>query len=525
MQSTTAIVSTLALLVGSAAALAQAPVGPAELPKTAEKATEKPVEKNSDKADATPQPIRIVADAETTKEDSVTINGKLVPYRVHVGTQPVWDAENKPIASVFYTYYERTDVTDPARRPLLISFNGGPGSASVWMHLAYTGPRMLRIDDEGFPIQPYGIVENPHSILDVADIVFVDPVNTGFSRILEKADRSNFFGVDQDINYLSQWIRGFVTRKGRWLSPKYLIGESYGTTRVAGLAARLQDTQWMYLNGVILVSPTSLGIAREGPVGKALTLPYFAATAWYHKALAPDLLAKDLDVLLPEVEAFTIDSLIPALARGGSLEPKRRDELIAAYARFAGLDPSVVREYNGAVPAGFFWKELLRKQGLTIGRLDSRYRGIDRQDSGTSPEFDAAMAAWNHAFAPAVNHYLREVLGYRTDLDYAIFGQVGPWPFDGDRTGEALRQAMGANPFLHVMVQSGYYDGATDYFSAKYTMWNMDPAGRFQERMTWKGYRSGHMMYLRKVDLATASADIRAFIARSTPKEGESARR
>lgn len=472
-----------------------------------------------------PTPITIVADAETTKEESVTVNSVSIPYRVHVGTQPVWDAENKPIAAVFYTYYERSDVTDRATRPLVISFNGGPGSASVWMHLAYTGPRMLRIDSEGFPIQPYGIQENPHSIIDVADIVFVDPVNTGFSRILGAADRSNFFGVAPDINYLSQWIGGFVTRHGRWLSPKYLIGESYGTTRVAGLAARLQETQWMYLNGVILVSPTSLGVAREGPVGRALTLPYFAATAWYHKALAPELLGKDLEALLPEVEAFTIDTLIPALARGGTLDAKRRAELVNTYARYAGLDPAVVREYNCAVPTGFFWKELLRKDGLTIGRLDSRYRGVDRQDAGTSPEFDPAMAAWNHAFAPAINHYLREALGYRTDLEYWIFGNVGPWPFDGDRTGESLRQAMGANPFLHVMVQSGYYDGATDYFGAKYTLWNMDPAGRFQDRMVWKGYRSGHMMYLRKEDLAKATDDIRAFIARSTVKDGESARR
>ena len=472
-----------------------------------------------------PQPIVVVPDGETVKEDSVTVNGQPVPYRVHVGTQPVWDVENKPIAAVFYTYYERSDVTDRAARPLVISFNGGPGSASVWMHLAYTGPRMLKIDGEGFPVQPYGIQENPHSILDVADIVFVDPVNTGFSRILGNADRANFFGVNQDINYLAQWISAFVTRQGRWLSPKYLIGESYGTTRVAGLASRLQEAEWMYLNGVILVSPTSLGIDRDGPVGRALTLPYFAATAWYHKVLAPDLQARDLEALLPEVEAFTVDTLIPSLARGGSLTAQRRDELVATYARFAGLDPTVVREYNCAVPTGFFWKELLRKQGLTIGRLDSRYRGVDRQDAGTSPEFDPAMAAWNHAFAPAINHYLREVLGYRTDLEYSIFGQVGPWPFDADRTGEALRQAMASNPFLHVMVQSGYFDGATDYFGAKYTLWNMDPAGRFQERMTWKGYRSGHMMYLRKEDLAKATDDIRAFIERSTPKPDQPAKR
>jgi carboxypeptidase C (cathepsin A) len=469
---------------------------------------------------AAPQPISVVTDASSSKEDTVTINGVNVPYRVTVGTQPVWDSDNKPIASVFYTYYERSDVTDKATRPLAISFNGGPGSASVWMHLAYTGPRILKIDDEGFPVQPYGIQENPHSILDVADIVYVDPVNTGFSRIIGSADRAQFFGVTEDVGYLAKWIGAFVTRNGRWLSPKYLIGESYGTTRVSGLAARLQESQWMYLNGVILVSPTDLGIERGGPIGRALTLPYFTATAWYHKALAPDLQQRDLEELLPEVERFTIDVLVPALIRGGSLEPERRESLVVDYARYSGLDPSVVRNHSCAVPTSFFWKELLREHSLTIGRLDSRYRGVDRQDAGSSPEFDPAMAAWNHAFAPAINHYLREVLGYGTDLQYWIFGQVSPWNSQTDRTGDALRSAMGSNPYLHVMVQSGYYDGATDYFSAKYTMWNMDPSGRFQDRMVWKGYRSGHMMYLRREDLAKANDDIREFIGDATPREG-----
>jgi carboxypeptidase C (cathepsin A) len=437
----------------------------------------------------------------------------------------VWDEDGEPIASVFYTFYERTDVTDRSVRPLVMSFNGGPGSASVWMHIAYTGPRLLKIDDEGFPVQPYGIQENPHSILDVADIVYVDPVNTGFSRILNEADRDQFFGVNEDISYLAGWLGTFVTRHDRWTSPKYLIGESYGTTRVSGLASRLQGSQWMYLNGVILVSPTSLGIDREGPVRSALYLPYYSATAWYHEVLPEDLQQRDLDELLPEVEAFTIDELLPALARGGSLAAERREALSERYARYSGLDVSAVRQYDMAVPTSFFWKELLRDQGLSIGRLDSRYRGTDRSESGTSPDHDPAMAAWNHAFAPAINHYFREVLGYETDLQYWIFGAVHPWNRDGDRTGRQLQQAMSQNPYLHVMVQSGYYDGGTDYFNAKYTMWNMDPAGRFQDRMTWKGYRSGHMMYLRKPDLSQANEDIRAFIASTIPAPGQPAKR
>ncbi len=481
---------------------------------------------------ATPPPapmpagaVKFPTDTVTRREGVATIKGQKIPYRVTVGTQPVWDEKGAPVASVFYTYYERTDIADKSTRPFVMSFNGGPGSASVWMHVAYTGPKLLRIDDEGFPVQPYGVQDNPHSILDVADIVYVDPVNTGFSRIIGDQKREQFFGVNEDIAYLARWLDAFVGRQGRWTSPKYLIGESYGTNRVSGLAQRLQGSHWMYLNGVVLVSPTDLGVKRDGPVGSALTLPYYAATAWYHKALAPDLQSKDLDQLLPEVEKFTVTELVPALVQAGSLDPARRTALIKQVAHYSGLKEEVVRQHSMAVPTSFFWKELLRDRGLTIGRLDSRYRGLDREDSGDSPDFDPALTSWNHAFAPAINAYLRDQLGWKTDLQYWLFGPVNPWNRTGDRTGADLQQAMGANPYLHVMVQSVYFDGGTPYFDAKYTIWNMDPSGRFQDRMTFKGYRSGHMMYLRQQDLATANEDIRQFIARTTPKAGQPAKR
>ena len=482
-------------------------------------------EAGSKKKDRDESNVEAVADDSTTTSASVKIGGVDVPYEVTTGTQPVWGSDGEPVASMFYTYYERSDVEDKSRRPLAISFNGGPGSASVWMHIAYTGPKLLKIDDEGYPVQPYGIQDNPDSILDVCDIVYVDPVNTGFSRILNDANRKQFFGVNEDVTYLAEWIATFITRQGRWTSPKFLIGESYGTTRCAGLAAELQGSQWMYLNGVVLVSPTGLGIDRDGPVRDALYLPYYAATAWFHEKLEPTLQQRDLAELLPEVEAFTLDELLPALARGGSLDAEARTALTQQYARYAGLKENVVRQYNMAVPTSFYWKELLRDEGLTVGRLDSRYRGADREDSGTRPDLDPALASWNHAFAPAINHYLRDVLGYETDLKYWVFGPVHPWNRDGDRTGSQLQRAMTQNPYLHVMVQSGYYDGGTDYFNAKYTMWNMDPAGRFQDRMVWKGYRSGHMMYLRKPDRKTSNQDIRDFIQMALPAAGEPAKR
>ncbi|WP_143960771.1 S10 family peptidase [Litoribacter populi] len=471
------------------------------------------------------QERQIEVESANTTNHEITIKGQRVPYSATAGTQPVWNEDGKPIASLFYTYYERTDVSDKATRPLVISFNGGPGSASIWMHIAYTGPVLLNMDDEGNPTQPYGTRSNPHSILDVADIVYVDPVNTGYSRIVDKeTDRKKFFGVNADIEYLSDWVNTFVTRQNRWASPKYLIGESYGTTRVAGMVNRLQNSHWMFFNGVILVSPTGLGIDRSGPVAAANYLPYYAATAWYHEALDADLQNQDLDDFLPEVEEFTINELIPAMVKGGYLEEERKRELAKKMSHYSGLSEKVILEHNLAVPTNFFWKELKREEGLTIGRLDSRYRGIDRQGTGDRPDHDPALTAWNHAFAPAMNHYVRNVLKFETDLTYNLFGPVHPWDRSGDRTGENLRSAMAQNPYLHLLVQSGYYDGGTDYFNAKYNLWQMDPSGKLKDRMDWKGYRSGHMMYLRAEDLETSNEDIRQFILQATPEKGAPAR-
>ena len=458
-------------------------------------------------------------------DHEITIKGAKVPYKTVTGMMPVWDTEGKVQAGVFFTYYERNDVKDRAARPLLISFNGGPGTSSLWMELGYTGPRILNIDDEGYPLQPYGLKDNPHSVLDVADVVYVDPVNTGFSRAVSKdIPTSRFFGVTADIKYLAEWINTFVSRMNRWASPKYLIGESYGTGRVSGLALELQNTHWMFVNGVILVSPTTLGIERGSVMGAALRLPYYAATAWYHKQLPADLQAKDLTEVLPEVEKFTIDELVPAMTRGGFLEESKKKEIAKKMARYAGISEQVILQNNLDVAMGLFWKELLRDEGYTVGRLDSRYKGIDKRDAGEQPDFNAELISWEHSFTPAINIYLREELKYKTDLKYYVFGPVQPWDRSGDKTGENLRLAMAENPFLHVLVQSGYYDGACDYFNAQYNMWQMDPSGKLKGRMSWEGYRSGHMMYLRRPDLETSNQSLRDFIKKTTPKPGQSAK-
>ncbi|WP_339840353.1 carboxypeptidase [uncultured Maribacter sp.] len=460
-------------------------------------------------------------DTVITTEHNATINGTTFSYTAQTGTQPVWDENAKPIASLHYTYYTRNNIKDRAARPLLISFNGGPGSGSVWMHLAYTGPRILKIDDEGYPVQPYGVNENPHSVLDIADIVYVNPVNTGYSRTIpasgKDVDREKFFGINADIKYLAEWLNTFVTRNNRWRSPKYIVGESYGGTRVMGLSLALQNQQWMYLNGVIMVSPADYKVIRNsGPVAEAINLPYFTAAAWHHKALPQALQSQDLLDILPESEAYTINQLIPALAKGGFLDASEKDAVADKMAYYSGLKKQDILEQNLTVPTSFFWKNLLKdKNGYTIGRLDSRYLGIDKQLAGMQPDYNSELTSWLHSFTPAINYYLQEELNFKTDVKYNMFGPVHPWNNDDDNTREDLRQAMAQNPYLNVMIQSGYYDGATTYFNAKYTMWQVDPSGRMKDRFSFKGYRSGHMMYLRREDLKTANDDIRDFIKRT----------
>ncbi|MCM4158738.1 carboxypeptidase [Antarcticibacterium flavum] len=475
------------------------------------------------------QNVKLPVDTTVVTSHSVSIKGKNINYTATTGTQPVYNENGEAVASLFYTYYKRSGIQNTENRPLVISFNGGPGSASVWMHLAYTGPRVLKIDDEGFPVQPYGVKANPHSILDIADIVYVNPVNTGYSRLIEegdkKQDRKDFFGVQADIKYLAGWINTFVTRNNRWLSPKYLIGESYGTTRVSGLALELQNSHWMYLNGVILVSPTEIGIERGGPVEVANRLPYFAAAAWYHNKLPATHQNKDLDELLPEVEEYAINTVLPALVKGGFTDAATKQEVASQMAQYSGISEKVLLQNNLAVPFRYFWKELLREDGgYTVGRLDSRYLGIDAKEAGDSPDYNSELTSWLHSFTPAINYYLQEELNFKTDLRYYMFGPVHPWDRSGDNTGENLRQAMAQNPNLDVLIQAGYFDGATTYFNAKYTMWQLDQSGKMQDRISFKGYRSGHMMYLRAEDLKNANDDIREFIENNLPKEGQSAK-
>ena len=470
--------------------------------------------------------VHLPIDTMIVKNLSGTFNGKKINYKATTGMQPVFDASGKPNATLHYTYYQSTDHKDAATRPLLISFNGGPGSASVWMHIAYTGPVLLQVDDEGFPIQPYGIRENPHSVLDVADLLYVNPVNTGFSRMVpmdgDGVKRETFFGINADIKYLAQWIQTFVSRHNRWLSPKYLIGESYGGTRVSGLAHQLQSSHWMYLNGVILVSPADYKyFESDAPISEALHLPYFTASAWYHKKLTPVLQNLPLKEVLKRSENYTLKHYMTAITRVGSLNSSERSNIADSVAFYTGIDKNDILQGNLIISKNFFWKALLRDdKGLTLGRLDSRYLGLDKQDLGTSPDHNVELNHWLHAFTPSINHYMRDVLGFKTELQYNMFGDVHPWDRTNNNTREQLRKAMAENPFLHVMFQVGYFDGGTTYFNAKYTAWQMDPSGRLSDRIRFHAYESGHMMYLRKEDLKSSNQHVREFIEGTRSPKG-----
>ncbi len=457
--------------------------------------------------------LAVPPDTAVVTRHTAQFNGQTVRYTATAGTLPIVE-DGKVRARMFYVAYVKEGVQDITKRPVVFSFNGGPGSASVWMHMGYTGPKLVKYDDEGFAVIPPGGVEhNPYSILDVADIVYIDPVATGFSRMMPGEDEHRYHGVMEDIQSVGEFIRLWVTRNERWGSPKFVIGESYGTNRAAGLANYLQSRHRMYLNGVILVSMTNLGVQAGPLVSYATMLPHYTATAWYHGQLPSDLQSRPLRDVLDEVEAFAVGDYLAALVRGHHLQGAEREAMVRRVARYTGLSEAYVDAADMRIDVARFRKELLRHRRLTVGRLDSRYTGIDSDAAGERNQYDQAMSDWNGGFTTAVNIYLRETLGFKTDLEYNIFGDVHPWRGRGDtNVGQMLRRAMTDNPYLKVLVQAGYYDGGTDYFSAQYTMSQLQPGGELRDRIRFAFYESGHMMYLRRADLPRANQDIREFI-------------
>ncbi|MHB8132582.1 MAG: S10 family peptidase [Anaerolineaceae bacterium] len=469
--------------------------------------------------------------SETTSQTHHTIYVDGVPlnYMATAGTIILKDEDleegEKQKAAIFYIAYvlENPDISSP--RPVTFSFNGGPGSSSVWMHLGMLGPRRVLMDEEGMPLPPpYKLLENEFTLLTHSDLVFIDPVSTGYSRAVPKEKPDQFHGVKKDIHSVAEFIRLWVTRNKRWDSPKFLIGESYGTTRAAGLSDYLQSRFCMYLNGVILVSSILNFITADFSPGNDLPyllfLPTYTATAWYHRKLKPEF-QKDLRATLQKVKDFSEKEYCLALMQGNRLSDKDYKIIAQKLADFTGLSLDYIQQTGLRINIHRFVKELLRKEGLTVGRIDSRYTGFDRDSAGEFHENDPSMTAVLGPYAAMLNDYVRRDLNYEVDKLYEILSNLyETWKYDDYQnhyvnTAENLRIAFQANPNLKVIVLNGYYDLATPFYATEYTFDHLELPKKVLSNIAMKYYEAGHMIYVHLPSLKLIARDLRDFIEAS----------
>jgi carboxypeptidase C (cathepsin A) len=491
--------------------------------------TNAPAEKSSekgDKKDANEKKDNADKLSETT--NTVTINGTEIKYKATAGTLVVKNEEDKPQVSFFFIAYTRLDTTnDLGTRPISFSFNGGPGSSSVWLHMGLLGPRRVNLKEDGnLPPPPFQSVNNNESLLDESDLVFIDPVSTGFTRAVPLEDAHKYHGVDQDLASVGDFIRLYATRYDRWLSPKFLIGESYGTTRAAGLSAYLENRFGMYLNGIVLVSSvldfSTISFDSGNDLPYVFFLPTETATAWYHKKLPPDLQA-DQQKALAESETFALGAYSQALMEGAKLSGAARAAIVKQVARLTGLSEDFVDRANLRVGASQFFKELLRKERLTVGRYDSRMTGVDSDAVGDSPEYDPSFTSVLGPFTAAFNDYVRRDLKFESDLPYEILtGKVQPWDYSGEQNryldiAENLRRAMTHNPYLKVFVANGHYDLATPYLATRYTFDHIGLPENLRTNVSMGFYEAGHMMYVNQPSRIALKKDLAAFIHSAVP--------
>jgi len=462
-------------------------------------------------------------------QHTVKIGDQNIAYTATVGELTVNKPDEKPGARVFFMAYTRDEVKDISARPVTFAYNGGPGSSSIWLHMGCLGPRRIHMTEKGYPTEPpFELEDNEHSLLDVTDLVLIDPVSTGYSRPLPGEKKSQFHGVHEDIASVGEFIRHYITKFERWSSPKFLLGESYGTFRSAGLSGFLQGRQHgMYLNGIILVSSvldfTTIGFNKGNNIPYILFLPHYTATAWYHKRLSPELQKMELTALLDEVENFALNDYSVALLKGNRLNDTKEDQIAEKLSSYTGLSEEYIRQTNLRIRHDRFVKELLRDEFKTVGRLDSRFTGRDEDAAGENYEFDPSSSAITGAFATLFNNYLHTELNYKKQVPYNIYGNVYPWNFSqtsGSRRtievvpymAETLRRAMSENKYLHVFAANGYYDGATPYFGTEYTFSQIGLNNEFKDRIHMGYYKAGHMMYIHKPSLAKLKKDLAEFI-------------
>jgi carboxypeptidase C (cathepsin A) len=508
----------LTIAVVPFAALAQQPSAG---DKPGEKAGEKPGEKAADKTKDEKKPEEKVVQTKHT----VKIGGQEIKYTATAGTILLKLEDGTPKASIFYVAYSKDDVSDTAKRPITFTFNGGPGSASIWLHLGALGPRRVEMGDAGTLLPPpYKLVDNEYSLLDVTDLVFIDPVTTGYSRAVPGEPDKQFHGVEEDIRSVGDFIRLYATRNRRWTSPKFLAGESYGTTRAAGLSGYLQQRYGMYLNGIILISSILNFQTAEFDTGNDLPyilyLPTYTAIAWYHKKLPVDL-QTDLQKAIQESRSFAAREYSEVLMVGDSLPAARRSEVAQKLSRLTGLSAEYIERSNLRIEIQRFDKELLRDQRRTVGRLDGRFTGIDEDAAGSRPDYDPSLAAIVGPYTATFHDYVRGDLKFESDLFYEyLTGRVRPWSYEPYENryvnvAETLRVAMTQNPFLRVFVGKGYYDLATPFYAAEYTFDHLSLDDSLHGHLSGGYYEAGHMMYVHQPSLVKLKQDLSQFISTS----------
>jgi len=492
------------------------------------RAQDKPDDKAAADKDKKPEGPAPKEESSVT-DHTIKLGSQTIPYKATAQTILLKDDKGEPTALVYSTAYTRSDVKDPGSRPLAFVYNGGPGSSSVWLHMGSFGPRrVITVNAALTPPAPYKVEDNAYSLLDKCDLVFVDPVGTGFSHAVGKSENKNFWGVDSDIHSLGQFIELYITRNNRWNSPKFLIGESYGTFRSAALGNYLQDHHNIYLNGIVLISSVlDLGTISFYPGTDNAYIYYFpsyAATAWFHKMLKdrPD----NVNSLIEDARKFAQTDLASALMKGDKLSDAEKSEIAKKMARYTGLGEDYLVKANLRVNLFQFMKELQRSRGLTTGRLDARFSGPTYDLLGEFAEYDPQETAISGAFVAAFNSYVREDLKFGADKSYQVaanfngaqwdwkhqgagdnFGFPGSPNVEGDLVG-----AMLANPHLKVEVENGIYDLATPFFATEQTMDHLGLSPELRKNIKLNYYEAGHMMYVRNEDLANLKSNVAAFI-------------
>ena len=472
------------------------------------------------------QPSPSPEETPVVTKHEIRAGSRILRYTATTGMMPIKNREGETEARMFFMAYTLDDAGNRNRRPLTFSFNGGPGSASVWLHLGAIGPKRVKMNADGsMPAPPYELVDNDQTWLSGSDLVFIDPVGTGYSRAARPELASRFFGLAGDIESVGEFIRMYLTRYERWTSPLFLAGESYGTTRASALSEYLIQ-RGIAFNGIMLISSImnfeTTNFAPGNDLPYALYLPSYAATAWYHKKLPPDLQSKSVQQVVAEVEQWAGTEYLTGLQKGNQLTSQERQDLVNKLARYTGLETRFVDNANLRVNLNLFRKELLRNEKRSIGRLDSRFKGYDANLATDSAEFDASETAIRPPYTATFNNYVRSELGYKSDLEYYILGGgiTSPWNWGTNNnyvdTSVALRTALARNPYLKVFVAMGYYDMATPYFAAHYTLQHisLDPA--LLKNVSTSYYEAGHMMYIDEKSLSKLHADIEKFMQDST---------